>query len=193
MAIEIPDFEPTQFTAGDTVKWSRSLSDFSASDSWQLSYRVRGLTTYSIAWGVEVTASGANFNVVVPAATSATWAAGDYQLFGFVTKASERQQIYTGALAIIPNHVAVSNNYDPRTRIQRTLEAIEAMMEGTASREEQGYTITHGAVTQTLALFPRDQLIKLHSYYSRLRAEEIAAERANAGKGSGRRILTRFQ
>ena len=35
---DIPEIEPVSFIAGDTVKWTKSLEDYLASDSWVLVY-----------------------------------------------------------------------------------------------------------------------------------------------------------
>ena len=40
MAAEIQDYEPEKLTAGVTWKWSKSLSDYPASD-WGLNYYIR--------------------------------------------------------------------------------------------------------------------------------------------------------
>lgn len=190
--IPIETKEPVEIVAGDTIKWTRSFADYSAADSWQLSYKIRGTATYPLAFSTEITASGADFLVTIPATTSDDWAAGEYRLFGYLTKSGERVQVYNGALTIKPNHGAVSNAYDAKTRVQRTLEAIEATLEGSASREEQEYEINHGGVMQRVSLFSRSELIKLHSYYTNLRANEIAKEKAAAGQATGRRVLVRF-
>ena len=45
MAAQIPDIEPEKFTQGETVKWTKSLSDFSASDGYVLTYEFAGGST----------------------------------------------------------------------------------------------------------------------------------------------------
>ncbi len=42
MAATIPTKEPLTIRAGDTIKWTKSLDDYKASDGWTLSYSFRG-------------------------------------------------------------------------------------------------------------------------------------------------------
>ena len=42
MAATIPTKEPLTIRAGDTIKWTKSLDDYIASDGWTLSYSFRG-------------------------------------------------------------------------------------------------------------------------------------------------------
>lgn len=195
MAIPIPTEEPTKWMAGDTVKWTRSFADYPANGGWELAYRLRGTKSYLIDFGVEVTASGADFLVNILASTSVTYAPGDYLLVGCVEKDGERKQVYSKSLTITPNHLdvaGVTSVYDPRTRAKRTLDAIEAMIEGTATREEKSYTITHGSITQTVEMFDRGELLRLRTYYANVVKQEDIAARIAEGKGSGTRILTKF-
>jgi len=196
MAIPIPTEEPTTFMAGDTVKWTRSFADYPANGGWELAYRLRGTKSYLIDFGVEVSASGADFLVNILASTSVTYAPGDYLLVGCVEKDGERKQVYSKSLTITANHLdvaGVTSAYDPRTRAKRTLDAIDAMIEGTATREEKSYTITHGSITQTVELFDRGELLKLRTYYANLVAQEEIAARTAAGKSSGTRVKVRFE
>jgi len=196
MAIPIPTEEPTTFMAGDTVKWTRSFADYPANGGWELAYRLRGTKSYLIDFGVEVSASGADFLVNILASTSVTYAPGDYLLVGCVEKDGERKQVYSKSLTITANHLdvaGVTSAYDPRTRAKRTLDAIDAMIEGTATREEKSYTITHGSITQTVEMFDRGELLKLRTYYANLVAQEEIAARTAAGKSSGTRVKVRFE
>jgi len=42
MSIPIKNCEPIQITAGDTLSWQRSFSNYPASAGWQLTYELRG-------------------------------------------------------------------------------------------------------------------------------------------------------
>lgn len=185
----IPTIEPTAFFAGDTVKWDKSFSDYPASGGWTLTYYLRGTNTYTVN---QITTTGDTFNVNIPAATTATYAAGDYWLFGFVTKGTERFQIYSGQVEVKPNQATLSSTYDGRTHVQIVLDALEAAIEGVATREELSYTVNSGGIQRMIQFLSRAEMIQMHAYYSNLRRQEVAAENIAKGKGSGNRILTRF-
>ena len=42
MAADIPTKEPLTIRTGDTIKWTKSIDDYKASDGWSLSYSFRG-------------------------------------------------------------------------------------------------------------------------------------------------------
>ena len=42
MAATIPTKEPLTIRAGDTIKWTKSLDDYKASEGWTLKYAFRG-------------------------------------------------------------------------------------------------------------------------------------------------------
>lgn len=197
MAIQILSNEPSEVTAGDTIKWTRTLGDYPTNASWEIAYRLRGDKNYLLDWETEVTPSGSGFLVNVPSSTSTTWVPGLYTLFGFASLLvdGQRQQFYRAQLTVHPNHgnaTTVIGAFDGRTHAQKALEAIEAMMLNAASREEENYVVSYGNISQSVRLWSPEQRIKLHAYYSSLRKDEIAAERVKSGKASGARILVKF-
>ncbi len=190
-----PTTEPTKISAGNTLTFSKTLSDYPAGGGWQLSYALRGPANISLAWGVVVSADGDGFLVNVPAATTATWTPGNYWFFAFLTHTDGRRfPGGDGEIKILPNQATASGAYDGRTHAQKVLAAIEAMMEGTASREEQSLSVTSATgTTRDLQFFPRSELILLQKHYQALRNKEILAEKSAQGKRSGRTHLVRFR
>src|SRR5512146_2596595 len=90
MARDVPTSEPSQLTAGDTLRFDKTFSDFPAGESWVLSYTLNKDGKLLKIDDAEVVADGDTFEVTVAAADTAKWAAGDYIMDAFVTKASER-------------------------------------------------------------------------------------------------------
>lgn len=116
MAADIPEIEPVEIIAGDTVRWTKSLPDYKASDSWALSYVVVGrLGRPGV---IAATTSGDGFAVTIAAATTAVWAAGDYTIRGYVTKSGEQFTVYEGRLTVKENLAASSGIYDDRSDAQ---------------------------------------------------------------------------
>ena len=72
MTAPIPTTEPTELRAGDTWKWTRSLSDYPAS-IWTLTYV---LVQAAVQKSITASASGDDFSVSVAKATTAAYAEG---------------------------------------------------------------------------------------------------------------------
>jgi hypothetical protein len=105
LAAEIPTCEPTSIVAGDTVKWTRSLSDYSAADGWSLTYAIRGVGSVDVEAATDT--DGVGFAVTLSAQNSAKLAAGQYQFIGYVFSADDPPEQYTVfgpvSLTVLPN------------------------------------------------------------------------------------------
>lgn len=182
---DIATNEPMEITAGDTVKWTRSLSDYLASDGWVLTYALR-----NEAGSIDITASadGDNHLVDVAASVTAGWPAGSYSWHGYVTKAAERYSVDTGHIEIKQN-LAATVSHDGRSHVKKVLDAIEAVLEERATEKQLAYSING----RTLSLTPLAELYTLRSQYIQEYRREVNAERLANGLGSSRKVLTRFK
>jgi hypothetical protein len=183
MALTPPTVEPLRLQAGDTLNFTRELADFDAGDGWTLTYRAisrLGLDAIDIA--AATADDGSGFEVDVPAATTAAWAAGEYTLYGFVTDGTDRYQVYQGKLTIAPDPESV-DFVDSRTYLERVLEKLEKVIEEGVIREVIRYS--YGGVSTEVQSM-RDAL----DARDRIRAA-IAQEQA-ATTGRQQKILTRF-
>lgn len=178
--------EPERIVAGDTLRFVRTdlAADYPADQGWTLTYEARNAaSTVTFA----AAASGSTFAVSVGASTTTTWAAGDYVLGGYVAKAGERYEIYRGALRILPN-LAASGAADRRSHAEKVLDAIEAVIEKRATRDQESYEIDGRKLTRT----PLPDLIKLRQLYRAEVARERNAARLAAGLPGRNRLLVRF-
>ena len=185
MALEFLSQEPVEFTAGDTVKWEKSFSDYPPA-SWALEYRLIGSDD-----GItEITAAevGTKYQITIPKADSATLIGGNYTLVGYVSDGSERLTVYSGQVTVKANLEEKGSAFDTRTHARKTLDAIEAVIENRASKDQQSYSIAG----RSLSRMTIDDLLKFRSQYKAEVKQEVAAERVAAGLGSGRKIGVRF-
>ena len=181
---EIPTTEPQTITAGDTVQWKKQIDDYPASDDWVLSYAmVSGSKKYSLT----ASASGDDHLVSIAATTSAAYEAGEYYWQAYVTKDSERRLVGSGRLKINPNFADLSN-FDARSHVKKTLDAIEAVVEGRATKDQEEYTIG----TRSLKRTPIQDLLVLRDKYKGEYLREVNAENISKGLGSKNRILVRI-
>lgn len=188
MAAEIPDIEPDSFIAGDTVKWTKSTADYPA-PIWTLTYEFRGTARHTVV----CTANGSDFLATISATVSATFTPGDYAWFAQVSFGSEKYTIGSGTVSVKTNPSIGTEAQDRRSHAKKMLDAIEAMMEGNASREEMQYEVSlPGGSLRRLWFCTKEDLIKFHSHYAALVRQEQNAERLAQGKPSRNRILTVF-
>lgn len=182
MSAPIPETEPRELFQARTVKWSRNLTDYPTADGWQLSYDIiYGATTVALVWNTEVVASGGDFQITIPATKITGLTIGqNARLHGKVTLGAEVFDVYDAALKIkVVGELSFA---------RQALTAVEAMLLGNASREEQNLQIVAGGISKSLGFCTKKELAWLRNYYS----DMVAAEDALTGAGSGRRILSRY-
>ncbi|MEN9417396.1 MAG: hypothetical protein RI988_1016 [Pseudomonadota bacterium] len=180
---EIPTIEPTTVNAGDTLSWRRTLDDYPASAGWVLGYvLINGAAKISFS----SSASGDDHLVNVPAATSTNWTAGSYDWRARVTKGAEVYTVAEGRITVRPSFAAATQ--DARSHARKTLEAIEAVIEGRASSEVTYYMIGG----RQLRYIPVPELMQLRDRYRAEVAREDAAIAVAAGLPDRRRVFVRF-
>jgi hypothetical protein len=183
----IPTTEPAFLQAGDTLTWQRSLPDYPASASWVLTYRL-----INAAGKIDITAaaSGDDHLVTVAAATSAAYAAGDYEWTAYVTKATERYTIGSGRVTIRPDLAAKAAGFEARSVARKALADLRAALSAwlTSNGAIQEYEIAG----RRMKFAGADDIRKRISIAEREVAREDAADRIAAGLDAGRRVLVRF-
>ncbi|CAA2107114.1 hypothetical protein [Variovorax paradoxus] len=179
MTIEAPNTEPNSIIPGDTVKWARRLSIYPASAGWALSYELlNAMHRYEI----PATAHGDAFRVVVSAQTSQGFVPGSYDWRARVTNADEVYTVANGRMTVAPSFGAAG---DVRSHARRTLDVIEAVLEGRATSATAEYEING----RRLKYIPLNELHAMRSKYQR----EVAAEEGKSGpRGVSGRIMVRF-
>lgn len=189
-----PIIEPKQIIAGDTITWKKTLSDYPASGGYTLKYR---LINSAAKYDITAAASGDDHLITITSATSSGYAAGSYIWSSRVEKGLgqtlERYTLATGTIEISPDLADKSAAFDTRSHVKRTLDALEAAIEGRASRTDLDYEIqTSSGTRRRIQSMSHDQLFKARSYYKRLYRDEQAAENAANGIPNRRKVLVRF-
>lgn len=181
--------EPDVITAGDTVKFHPgrvSLSDFPIA-TWTLTYRIVGNDDATAT--VDATDSDGNYLTTFTKAETAKLAAGDYELIGTITDGTERFTVYTGKIKVVGNFSAADGATDTRSHARKTLEAVKAVLESRATKDQESYTINGRSLNRT----PIADLILLRNDYQALVNREEQAERIAKGLGHKGNIFTRFR
>jgi hypothetical protein len=123
----------------------------------------------------------------VTAADSAEWQCGTYNWQAYVTYGTDRRTIDTGTLVVKPNF-AQETSHDGRSKIKVALDAIDAVLESRASKDQEEYSIRGRSLKRT----PIPELIKLRDYYAKMYEQEQRTDRLNKGLGLKNRLLTRL-
>jgi hypothetical protein len=125
----VPDVEPTTFTAGDTVKWTRTVADYPASDGWALSYSFRHETGDGRLDVNAVSVSSETFIATISITDSGRMNAGAWQWAAYASKPGERYQVATGNVQITPNLFSTNFNYDLRSTKKKAYDNAREAME----------------------------------------------------------------
>jgi hypothetical protein len=173
-----------EITSGDSLNWKESVAEYPASDGWTLRFSlVNGASK------VEFSASseGDDYAVSLSASVTSAWHPGRYRFQAYVSRAEDRHTVGTGTVDILPDFSSAAT-FDGRTHAERVLEAIEAVIEKRASRDQESYTIKGRSLSRT----PLPDLLVLRDKYKSEVREEKRAEKIRAGKKPGNKILVRF-
>lgn len=180
----MPDLytEPTQLYAGDTARWLKSLPDYPASEGWVLSYLLVSATHQYALTG---SAQNDDHLINVPAATTASYVANDYDWRSRVSFNGEVFTISTGRIKILPS---MATAVDLRSSARTALEAVNAVLENRATSATAEYEIAG----RKLKYIPIPELLALRSRLQQDVRAEDDAQRAASGLGSRNRIYVRF-
>lgn len=178
--------EPSKVYAGDLLEWTKTLSDYPA-PTWTLNYY---LLNASARIAITAAASGTDHQVSVAIATTADYVAGDYRMTGVVDNGVERHTILDRVpVTVLADPATATSGVDQRDHIDRTIEAIEATIEGKATHDHLSHSVEGTSISRMSPV----ELLGFLDRYKTKRAARDRRARALAGKtGHSGRILARF-
>jgi hypothetical protein len=174
-------FVPNQISAGLTASFTVEHRDYPAAD-WDVILILRGPSSIDLT----ATAQGDAHLIEATAADTSGWEPGRYWYSLRASKGSDVQAIEHGQLVITQDLAAVSAGYDGRHHVEKVLEAIEAVIEGRAGKDQDSYRINNRELRRT----PVGDLMKLRSQY---RNELVQIKQARSGRRKlGRTVKAEF-
>lgn len=158
------------------------FSDQFPAPEWVLKAILRGPSQIDLV----ADAAGTGHVFAETAATTGGWAAGLYAVSIRAVSGDDVHEIEAGQVSIAADLVAVSETHDAREHEERTLAAIEAVIEGRASKDQQSYTINGRMLVRTAIA----DLLTLRKTYK----AEVAQLKSNGRhkKLMGRKVNVRF-
>lgn len=175
--------EPEEVIVGDTWTWSRSFSDYPASQGWVLTYYVKNDTQ---SFQISCTANGNDHVATMSAANSAALVPGTYRYWARISLSGTSYTVAQGELKLLPNPAA-QGAYDFRTTATRIVDALEQLALRRAGGRQQVTVDGIAMVFDTQA-----DIIKALGYWRQQVANEQQADRIAKGLGSRRTIRVRM-
>lgn len=181
MAATVPTYEPTVLQSGDTLAFTKQLSDYSSAD-WDLTYVLIARLPSVQKIVLLATASGTGFSVSATAATTSNWTPGEYTIVGYVSDGTARYEIYRGQITITPNIQNEELGYlDTRSYWEKIRDQLRDTIQSGVIREVIRYSF-NGVSTEVVTM--KDAFDALAYAESKVKQEQ------NAGKMQ--KVLTRF-
>jgi hypothetical protein len=179
--------------AGDTLEFTVEVTDYPASDGWTLKYRLTprfsAPTQAPVTLTAATNADGKSYDITVAPATTAAWTAGFYTWARWVEKAGARQTLdESGQLEVKSDPALTTQGHDARSHARKMLDAIEATLQGKATKDQRSYTIGSRSLER---LSPEELEAWREKYRSEVAAEE-AADRLDSGASGGPRLYARL-
>ena len=169
---------PARFSAGDSLSWKWSDRRFPA-DTWTLSYVLVKLKTKIT---ITAVSDGTDHLIEVENATTANYQPGEYQWKAYVSNDGERYEVDSGAVEILEDFTVQSHGLDARSHVKKVLDALEAAIEGRASKTQMQQSIG-GVQVQHIEL---SKQIELRDRYA------IKYRKEQSGGSARRTIRSRF-
>ena len=184
-----PEGVPSVLMVGDRWTWKRTdLADYAIA-TYALTYSLRLEGTGATEIDITASESGTDYLVAVASATTALYTTGWYQWQEYITRTadSERITIGSGRVEVVANRAAATT--DPRSHAAKVLAAIEAVLEGTASKELASYSVDGVAIQRRST----EELMRMRESYRYEVAEEQADQLIARGlKAPGRKVRVTF-
>lgn len=147
------------------------LPQYPAPD-WVLTAHLRGPAVINLTAAPD----GAGHKFTADATTTAGWVPGVYSYALRATNGADVRQLEANTLEVLEDLVAVAAPGDSRGHAQRVLDAIEAVIEKRATRDQERYTIEGQNGRRELWRTPIADLLKLRDVYrAEVRREKAAA------------------
>lgn len=177
-----------ELVAGDALNYATSIPAYPPSEGWVARLRMVPRSG-GAAIAVQATADAEDRHAwALPKSTTAAWVAGLYSWAIWVEKGTERYTLQNGQITIKPDPETMASGTDGRSQAERSLDAINAFLEGRASDAQLRYKING----RELERYPLQDALRLRAHFERQVADERRAAGLSDGRGTVRRILVRM-
>jgi hypothetical protein len=131
--------EPSNFAAGETVEWTKVVTDYPSTDGWSLVYSIRGISVFPDVLATPV--SDGSYSIAIPAASTAIMESGSYLWSSHAYKAGPpilRYAVGKGVIYVTANLVTAETIESHAAIMVRLL---TALLQGRADSDMQRYQV----------------------------------------------------
>ncbi len=154
---------PTKIRSGDTLRFKVKIDGYDSTIDTLIVY----ISNQNNGYNFTAVDDSGYFYFDVEHSTTATFVPSDYHLQASITQTDgARYTVYQSQITVLPD-LRIGNT-DPRSHVKRVLDAIEAVIENSASSDVQEYEIDN----RRLVKMSKSELLILHSKYKRMYAQE---------------------
>lgn len=182
MTLNIPD----TLQAGDSVTWTDSLGDYPAS-TYTLKYRLAGPQMIDIT----AAASVDDHVVTIAKTTTAEWTPGVYKWVAYVEAGSDSTTIATGQVEVLRDLRQATGSYEARNFARRVYDALVAVAENRASKEQHSMTLPTGVAIAYLT--PAQLRVEILKWRRLAEEEEADEKRAQGITSSAHTVRIQFR
>lgn len=149
--------------------------------AWSVTAMLRGPSKIDLV----ATGDGSAHEVKATALTTATWEPGRYAVTIRASNGEDVFELEAGQAEVVADLADLDAGHDPRGHAERTLEAIEAVIEKRATKDQSAYTINGRQLQRT----PIADLLAFRTYY---RNEVARLKSKRPRRLLGRQVKARF-
>lgn len=171
---DLPQSFPREITIGENLEFEKDFEDYPA-DEYTVTYYLRGAGP-----GLDIagTADGTTHVFTKLASQTTSLVAGRYDYQAIAVKGPDKFRVDYGTTKVLPSLAAVnvsSGTYDGRSNAKKIIDAIDALMAGKATIDQQEYMIAGAGGQRMLRRIDPVQLIEVRKYYARIVRRENSA------------------
>lgn len=185
--------EPREIQRGETVRWRRHFVGYPPSE-FTLRYLIRGP---GIGIDVPATGDGDAFVAEITSEQSGSLTEGSYQWQAWLNEISDPTKRYVaarGEIIVRPGFVESDTTaVDTRSTAKKIVDALEAALLNSASREQLEYEISTPAGARKIRFMTRTEQTTFLRYYREIVGRERAAERVRNGGTFGTTVKLRVR
>ena len=183
-----PDEEPGELVAGARWGWTRSdITAAYATATYTLKYRFSLQSGQFGVWDITALKTGDVHIVDEAQAATAGFTSGVYQWQAYIVRDSDSEEVVvdSGLVTVVAEFTAGD---DTRSYVAQVLDAIQATILGTASKEQGAYSIAG----RSISMRPITELMELEKEFKKRYQSELDAIDRKAGRSTNNRVLVKM-
>ena len=175
---------PGKYIAGDTIAISYTDSNYPP-DVWASTLTLRNKDEFYTIAGAD--GGDGSHSIEANGLVTALWKPADYTYYLTMKNGAARDTVKSGTVTVVADPSL--GKTDDRSHVKRSLDLIEAVIEGRIPQD----TISYSIQGRSISKMAPDELVMLHDRYKRFWAKEQRDNAAASGLPQSNKIKVRFR